>query len=310
MINLVRVEIARMAARRMNRLLVLIVMVLLLVGGIGAFLTSEAEFDRDRALADAQRIRDGFVEECARGFVEGPGGPQPSEEDPAQRRARCEAEIGGAENFIQDKRFKYADIEEGLIGTSFQFILAMVVIGASAMGAEWNNRTMTTTLTWEPNRTRVFAAKVIACAVVTFVVLLALMLWLMAVLLPAGLWRGTMAGVTWAWAENVAAVLLRIGALGSLASILALAIATVGRSTAAALGIVFGYVAIVESLVRGLRPSWQTWLLGNNMGVVVTGEVPDWDPERSVLGALLMVCVYAGLVVGGAWRFFKRADIA
>jgi hypothetical protein len=49
-------------------------------------------------------------------------------------------------------------------------------------------------------------------------------------------------------------------------------IATIGRNTAAALGIAFGYLAIVENAIRGLRPSWMPWLLGDNSVVVITNQ--------------------------------------
>jgi hypothetical protein len=59
-------------------------------------------------------------------------------------------------------------------------------------------------------------------------------------------------------------------------------IATIGRNTAAALGIAFGYLAIVEPAIRGLRPSWSPWLLGDNSVVVITNQTPEHAPGRPV----------------------------
>jgi hypothetical protein len=87
-------------------------------------------------------------------------------------------------------------------------------------------------------------------------------------------------------------------------------IATIGRNTAAALGIAFGYLAIVENAIRGLRPSWMPWLLGDNSVVVITTSrraSPCW--AAPTLGAATLVACYTLVLLAVALLSFRRRDI-
>ena len=59
--------------------------------------------------------------------------------------------------------------------------------------------------------------------------------------------------------------------------------AAVGRHTAAALGAVFIYTAVLEGLVRGFRPQWTPWLLGDNIVAFISWQATtfqlDLDPS-------------------------------
>ncbi len=82
----------------------------------------------------------------------------------------------------------------------FPMALMSLAIGASLAGAEWTTGTVTTQLTWEPRRLRLFAVKVLAAALgilAAFVVVEGL---IALSLMPGTLARGTFAGVDrWCW---------------------------------------------------------------------------------------------------------------
>jgi hypothetical protein len=109
-----------------------------------------------------------------------------------------------------------------------------------------------------------------------------------AALLPAGLLRGTTDGIDPDWLRSLSGVGLRVAAVSVVGATMGASIATIGRNTAAALGIAFGYLAIVENAIRGLRPNWTPWLLGDNIIVVITNQTqntpwsagPPWRRRR------------------------------
>jgi hypothetical protein len=88
------------------------------------------------------------------------------------------------------------------------------------------------------------------------------------------------------------------------------AIATIGRNTAAALGIAFGCFAIVENAIRGLRPNWTPWLLGDNIIVVITAQQQNGPlAGRSPQPAANMVTYYTLAMVALAVASFRRRDL-
>lgn len=190
-------------------------------------------------------------------------------------------------------------------------LIGAVIGGASMIGAEWRAGTFVTLLTWEPNRARVAVAKLIACGAVATVVAVLLQTLFCAALLPAALGPGSTAGVDADWFVSLVGGALRIAALTGLAAMLMASIAMVGRNTAAALGVAFGYLMVVESLVGGWKPWATRFLLGPNGAVFVTGGSLETDEfTRSTLTAGLTLAGY--VVLGGmvAVATFRRRDLA
>ena len=87
------------------------------------------------------------------------------------------------------------------------------------------------------------------------------------------------------------------------------AIASVARNTAAALGVGFGYTIVVENLVRGLRPHWTRWLLGDNAVVFITRTSDGMPFHRSAVWAGVLLAVYAGALVVAALFVFRARDV-
>jgi ABC-type transport system involved in multi-copper enzyme maturation permease subunit len=301
MTALLAVEVRRVFSRRLVRVSVALAVLALLAGAAIAFLVSR---DMDQAvLAQAEAVRQAQVQQCITGQVDGvPAGL------PAQQRAEvCEQHISSP---IQDRRFHYESLPGILEGMSWFAILLGWLLGASLVGAEWHAGTMATLLTWEPRRVRILLAKLVAAGALAFTLAMALQLLLGAALLPAGLWRGTTDGIDADWMRSVSGVSLRVAAVAVVGALIGFSIAAISRNTAAALGIAFGYFAIVENAIRGLRPRWTPWLLGDNLAVVITNQPQNFPlVDHSALGAATLVGCYTLALLVAAVATFRRRDI-
>lgn len=216
---------------------------------------------------------------------------------------------------MNDNRFHMAGFRDVAEGLGINLVLLGLLLGASFIGAEWTHRTITTQLTWEPRRARVLAAKMLASALVVFVGAVTAEFVLGLSLLPAAAFRGTTEGVDAAWLRDVAGVVLRASALAALASVMAASVATVARNTAGALAIGFGYLAVLERLIAGVKPRWQPWLIGENAVIFVSGHSLDFRFEkfqlhRSVIESLAVLAIYAAVLVAVGTGVFRRTDIA
>jgi hypothetical protein len=153
------------------------------------------------------------------------------------------------------------------------------------------------------------AAKVVACVGVSFVFALAVQALLGGALALAATFRGTTIGVDAAWVRETVGIALRVAALSAIGASIGFALASVARNTAAALGVGFGYTVIVENLIRGLRPQWQQWLLGDNAVVFITGQGADASFHRSMLLAGLFIATCAVLALSVAISVFRVRDV-
>jgi hypothetical protein len=99
--------------------------------------------------------------------------------------------------------------------------------------------------------------------------------------------------------------------VASLTAVLGAAIAGIGRHTAAAMGAVFVYLAVVESLLRGLVPRWVPNMLSSGMVVFIDGRAgdPGNGAVLSVERALATVVVYAGVFAALATTLFRVRDV-
>ena len=302
MIALLTVEWRRVLARRLVRVSAALAVLAVLGAGAIAFLVSR---DTDAAsLAQAQAARQVEVQRCITGQLEGVPADVPAD----HRAEFCEQ---GFIPPVQDRRFHYEHLPEILVGTSGFAIILGWLLGASLVGAEWHAGTMATLLTWEPRRVRVLVAKLVAASVLVFALTVVLQILLGAALLPAGLFRGTTDGIDSDWLRSLTGVGLRVAGVSVVGATMGLSIATIGRNTAAALGIAFGYLAIVENAIRGLRPNWSPWLLGDNVIVVITNQTQN-SPlvGRSALEAATLVACYTLALLTAALFASRRRDIA
>ena len=208
------------------------------------------------------------------------------------------------------QEYELSSFPDVLKGSSLVLLSVAWMLGGSAIGAEWHAGHVTTILTWEPRRGRVMAAKIVASLTSVFVLSLAVQAVLGIALAIDAAGRGSTAGVDASWLSEAAAVALRVALLSSIFAGFGFALASVGRNTAVALGVGFGYLVIVENLVRGLRPQWTPWLLTDNAGLFVVGSQTDVPLlGRTVAGAGLYLAAVAVALLLGASGTFRARDV-
>jgi hypothetical protein len=183
--------------------------------------------------------------------------------------------------------------------------------GAAVAGAEWRAGTITTVLTWEPRRVRLNVTRTAAGAILAFGIATALQLAFVGAFLPAVLANGSTAGATGGWWMAFALAVARTSLLTAIVSVLGVALATLGRNTAFALGVMFAWIAVIEGVIRGLRPGWAEYLWAENIGTTAEwAQLRDAEFSRGPLLALVTLVFYAVVLVGAATIVFKRRDIA
>ena len=295
MSTLVAVEVRRLLARRLVRVIALLALLGIAVGATIVFLRSEAPSAAQRERIAGQRQQS--IESCIEDLS-----PEIGEE-----RARVECEQA---TVAADRSFDVLELREVAAGGSGLLVMFGWIVGASAIGAEWQAGTMTTLLTWESRRVRLLLAKVLACAGVVFAGAILLQLVLGGALLPSALWRGSTRGVDANWLREVAGIVVRAGVIASIAAVLGFSLASVARHTAAGLGIAFALSAVIEPLLGAWRPNWQRWFLTQNMSLFVTGQDPGFPPvDRGLWRPGLVLAVYGLLALCAAALVFRRRDV-
>ncbi|MDQ3646339.1 MAG: ABC transporter permease [Actinomycetota bacterium] len=301
MSSLVEVEIRRLVARRLFKGLTLVVALACVAIGVLTFINSTDDPARVAAAVEQRREEIAQCVESVPTMMD--GAPQPDAvDDPVQW---CRDETYGS-----DPRFLFRDMQWILGTLGMPMIMLGWLLGASSIGAEWANRTVMTTLTWNARRVRVLAAKALAVGIVTFAWVMLLQGAFLASMYPAGAFEGSMMGVDGGWWADTLALSARAAGIGAMAALFGLSLATIGRNTAAALGIGFVYLAVVEGLVRAFKPSWVDWLIGDNVVLVVIGDLDVNHLGHSMGAAALLLAVYSVVLGTIAGMVFHRRDVA
>jgi ABC-2 type transport system permease protein len=157
----------------------------------------------------------------------------------------------------------------------------------------------------------VFAVRVAAVVASVFVLAVALQAVLSLAIAAAASLRGTTVGIESPWLTGVLGTAMRIAGASALGAWLGVTLAMIGRNTAAALGVAFGYLAIVESLLRGFIPRISGSLLSTNLVVFVDGRpgTSETGSPITVGGASMTVAVYAGVLLIAALALFRTRDV-
>jgi hypothetical protein len=299
--RLYHIELVRFLSRRSMRVFGVFLFLVVITAASLTFAFSHRGVATATARARAAATAEYHA--CLRGEFAPPPGENPGGFDPAKECLPPELS-----EITADPRFHLTALREILGGASAAMVMLGLALGASFIGAEWHHRTMTTLLTWEPRRTRVLAAKFAASASVVFVAVVAIDLILGAALVPAAAFRGTTAGTTASWLAGVIGVAFRGAVLAAMGAVIGGAIATVARNTALALGISFAWLAVVENMIRGLRPQWQPWLIDDNAASFIA---PPGEPTvRSMPGGGAVLAIYVLILTAIAAQIFKRRDVA
>jgi ABC-type transport system involved in multi-copper enzyme maturation permease subunit len=335
-VSLYKAETRRLTKRRFTRWLVLGSLLVLVAVALGTAFTNEKVGPSQIAAAEAQARAE--YEQSLRAAEE--------------ERRRCEAAPGtpDAANFPADcselyqpqpqdfqaqwympSTFVFKTNFRDMI-TTYAAILALAafVIGASYVGAEWSSGGMMNLLLWRPQRLRVLSTKLVAFLVVlTVLSAVVAVLWTLIFVLIANL-RGTMDGMTSGAWQSIALTELRALALILVAGAVGFGLASLGRTTALALGATIGAVVVfqfglvtVMSLAR--VPFAEAWLLPvwgiawmqkeiklENYNSCEFSSVNGCQPDTLTLtwqmsGGLMALAVV--LVVGAAMWTMRSRDV-
>jgi ABC-type transport system involved in multi-copper enzyme maturation permease subunit len=197
-----------------------------------------------------------------------------------------------------------------LLGTSGVLTVVAWLMGASLVGAEFPSRSMTTTLTYEPRRLRLFATKAVAAIVVAAAFSAVALAIITLAMTPANAAHGA-SNVGDPTIGSLFGVVGRAMVVSGVASAIGFAIAAIGRNTAAALGAGFGYVIVLEQIVGGVWAKSRRWLLLGNTIVFLSGKNSGGEvPGRTVTGAAMVLIGIAAAWLIGAGAAFTQRDVA
>jgi ABC-type transport system involved in multi-copper enzyme maturation permease subunit len=207
--------------------------------------------------------------------------------------------------------YQLSSLPDTLRGTAFLLIVLGLVIGASSVGADWQAGSMATLITWEPRRVRVFLARAVAVGLTVFVLVVGLQLVLSGVLWVVAVTRGSTSGADGVWLHHAAGLILRVGVMGVVGAMLGIAISMIGRGTAAALGAIFVYLALLETLFRSIVPKLTPYLFATNTVVFVDGHAgsPATATVITMTRATTTVLAYAAALLVIALVWFRVRDV-
>jgi ABC-2 type transport system permease protein len=331
-VNLVRAEFGRLFARRFVQLMLVLLVaafgITVATTLVGSHRPSSQELVQARQRVDQERIKN---EEWYNGcLAEKQLGTDSDleiypEDCEGARPIETQANSGLQGVFIFERQIR--PLVQFLIGF---LVLFAFLVGASYIGADLTSGGMTNLLLWRPQRMTVLGTKlgtllgaVLAVSVVAAVVYLGAF-WLVAVVNGV---TGRLGGEFWGWLSLTTGrglVLILLGAA------LGFAIATLGRHTAAALGVIAAYGVFWEGGARVVMEIISTsrssqWMLSAHVAAFMSGKLELWDSPAcpdlyngkpcdatytlsGVTGLIVLLAVVGG-TVAVAFAQFRRRDL-
>lgn len=169
-----------------------------------------------------------------------------------------------------------------LAGSALLPVFLVLVVGVTATAAEMSTGTMSTWLTFVPRRLRVLGSKLAATGVAGLPLTAVLMGVLAGGVYGVHAWHdalGEMTGEIWA---DVGWLVARTVLLGAVVGVVGAALGVLLRSTAAALGVVLGWVLVLEQILGGTVPRLQPLLVLPNLRAWIEGGGTYWVYECTV----------------------------
>jgi ABC-2 type transport system permease protein len=247
--SLVRAERRRLHKRRVTRVMLLIGVVILGIVATGLWFSNHKSTDATRAAA-AVRAQEEYQRQ--RGFWDNGGragceaAAKEKNADPAQMCQGPRPEDFQPEYFMPSSfDFKRSFAEMAIV---WAVIMAFVglIIGASYVGAEWSSGGMMNLLTWQPRRMRVLGTKLLTLAVTMAAWSAAVFVVWVALLWAIGTYRGTTAGMTSGTWQSYGLVGLRGLALAVAGAVFGFVLASLGRRTAVAMGVLIALIVVTQ----------------------------------------------------------------
>jgi ABC-2 type transport system permease protein len=291
---------------RSRRLIVVLLGASLGGSALGAVIAAwQSTPPTETVLAAAQAEADQQFRSCMNDFN--------GEDVEGSLEAFCRENVGNATSYMPS-HLALVELPQILEGISSLTSILGLVIGASFVAASWQTGTISTIFTWEPRRLRWFAARILVLLIGVFVMAALIVAFLSGGLALAAILRGSTAGVDSAWGADVLSTSLRVALAASISGVIGGAVAAVGRHTSAALGVVFVWTAVIEGLIRGLRPLWTPWLLGENLvsflswqttGFQVASQSYTITPGRAVF----VILGYTAVLLALGFTFVRIRDV-
>jgi ABC-2 type transport system permease protein len=251
-VSLYKAETRRLVKRRFVRILVIGTLVVLAAVAAGMFFTNQklgpeqlagAQAQATASYQDAVRQTEQAKLEC-----EGLTGAARTDKYPAN----CD-DLGTPSpddfqaRWYLPSTFDFRENFPAMITTLAALLaLAAFVIGASYVGAEWSTGGMMNLLLWRPQRIRVLGTKLAALLISLTALTAAVAAAWTGLFVLIAQQRGTTAKMTSGAWQSIAFTEVRALALVLVAGALGFGLASIGRHTAVALGVVVGLVVVFQ----------------------------------------------------------------
>jgi len=323
--RLLKTELVRLVARRFTKVLLGLCVIGYLIAVAFLFTTHHQGTPADIAQATAQRDQQ-IVQLNA---------------DLAQYLAQaghsaeqCGSPVTAADfpitEFLVNTPFKPKQVPYYSLAIGVGVAMAGFILAATFIGAEWSSKNIVGWLFWEPRRMRLMAAKL--CTVTGVVVVLAVIAqaiwWLTAraLLDLRGVPVSSLGKDSVDFWSITSYVQLRAALLALPLVWIGFAVAHLIRNTAAALGIGFVYLVVLESVLTGISPVLQPYLFTIAVRAWVSRDGTDvyggtaFNPLHnqveptvthiSNLSGGITMAVYAAVLLVVSLVLFRRRDIA
>ena len=323
--RLVGTELRRLSARRFARVLLGVCLLGYLIAVAWLFQNYAQPTTADYAQATVQRdaqIKDiaASVDQC----LKAPGGSE----------ANCgtvpTAEQFPIDQFLANDPLRPQQLPDLTVAVGAAVGLAGFALGATFIGAEWSSRNLVAWLFYEPRRIRLLGAKLLAVTgVVLALSVLAQIIWGLTarwLLSSRGLPVSSLGDAAPSFWSDLTGVQIRAALLVLPMVWLGFGLANLIRNTAAAMGIGFVYLAVLESVLRSISPALQPYLFTTGLaawtthgGVTVDGKLvynqaqgfvmPEQIHVSNLQGAVTLL-LYAGVVLIASIAAFRTRDIS
>ena len=333
--NLFKAELSRLLSRRFVRVLTIL---LVAVFGITIFVTMASSrqptaddwFNATSQAASENQVRQQLYRECVAAQ-----GPDATAVERAKYPDRCVYTEVQPEDFLYDTYVFHKSIKPLIAFLAAYLALFGFLIGATYVGAELSSGGMTNLLLWRPKRMQVLGAKlgVLVGAIGVFS------------LVFSAVYIGTFYGIAQAtgyvgtidsaFVGDMALLLARGLGLVLIVTASAFGVATLGRHTAASLGLATAYVVVWEGGARLVMEMLNTnmpdpWFLSTYLGAWMTGRLELYGHYTQCFSyessgdsfscsnqyaiywwhAAIVFLVILAVFVGGAFVNFRRRDMA
>ncbi|NUR73604.1 MAG: ABC transporter permease [Hamadaea sp.] len=247
-------------------------------------------------------------------------GPEATALDRAKYPEQCRLVVEQPEDFLYDTYVFHTSIRP-LVGFLAAYLaLFGFLVGATFIGAELASGGTTNLLLWRPERVRVLGAKLAVLLGSVGVFSLVFSVLYVATFYGIAKATGYVGGVDADFFRQLALLVVRGLGLALMVTGISFGIATVGRHTAAALGLLTAYAVVWEAGGRLVMEvldyrAQEPWFLSTYVGAWMVGRLEyyfgygeygriEWWHAAVVFGALVAV------VLAAAFGTFRRRDLA